>query len=184
MYRISFLAFMLAGCLDPKINVDYSVERVKGSSSSSDEPANDPSYEPSAQPANEPSAQPANEPSAQPANEPSGNPNDTGSQGNPNDTGSQGNPNDTGSQGNPNDTSSQGGDSGGGPADTGQVEGGGPDFCVLAQTAIDCGMSASLALNYCDDPASAGDWLLFLDCLVEAGATDCNTLSDCEGLIP
>ena len=185
----SVLAFSLFGCRR-EINVNVDIKIYDTGSDSTDEPSS--SSQPSEPASSQPSS-PTFEPSAnpQPANEPSGNPNDTGSQGNPNDTGSQGNPNDTGSQGNPNDTGSQGNPNdtsspsdSGTPDDPGQQQGGGPDFCVLAQTAIDCGMPASLALDYCDDPATAGDWLLFLDCLVEAGATDCTTLSDCEGFIP
>jgi hypothetical protein len=79
MFRITFVAgIFLAGCLDPKINVDVSIEREEDTSSSSAQPSGEPSAqpanEPSGQPANEPSGQPANEPSGQPANEPSGQP--------------------------------------------------------------------------------------------------------------
>jgi hypothetical protein len=54
----------------------------------------------------------------------------------------------------------------------------------LTQSAIACGMNASGGEDFCDDPENAGPWLSFFDCLVEAGGTDCTSLSQCESLIP
>ena len=77
---LSFLLISLMGCLDPKINVSYTIEYVGDTGSSSSQPESEPSSsqpesEPSSsQPSNEPSAQPSNEPSAQPSNEPSNQP--------------------------------------------------------------------------------------------------------------
>ena len=77
---LSFLLISLVGCLDPKINVSYTIEYVGDTGSSSSQPESEPSSsqpsnEPSSsQPSNEPSAQPSNEPSNQPSNEPSNQP--------------------------------------------------------------------------------------------------------------
>jgi hypothetical protein len=162
--------------IDIKI-VDTGEEETSSPSSSqpSNEPSGQPSNEPSGQPSSEPSGQPSNEPSGQPSNEPSGQPSNEPS-GQPSNEPS-GQPSNEPSGQPANEPSGQ-------PANEPGEEGGGPDFCSLTQTAIDCGMSATSGLDFCDDPQSAGSWLSFFDCLVEAGATDCSTLSPCESLIP
>jgi len=175
------LAVSLFGCRrEINVNIDIKIidtgEEASSSQPSTSEPSSQPSEptfeptsEPNAQPSNEPSGQPSNEPSGQPSNEPSGQPSNEPS-GQPSNEPSGQPANEPSGQ-----PANEPGEGGGGT---------GPDFCGLTQSAIDCGMPASGGLSYCDDPENAGSWLQFFDCLIEAGGTDCATLSSCESMIP
>ena len=170
----------MVGCsrnIDVKVNIQ--VVDTGGSSTSSSQPESEPSSaqpsnEPSAQPSNEPSAQPSNEPSAQPSNEPSAQPgNEPSSQ-----------PGNEPSNQPSNQPTNEPSTDTGNPGDPGQQQGG-VDFCSLTQTYIDCGNAdGNPGLSYCDDPESAGNWLGFFDCLVEANSTDCAALNDCASMVP
>ena len=189
-----FLSFMcLVGCsrqIDVEVKITVIDTGSSGSSEtsssqpssepSSSQPSNEPSNQPSSQPSNEPSNQPSNQPSGEPSNQPSGEPSNQPS-GEPSNQPS-GEPSNQPSGEPTNEPTNEDTSN---PGDPGQQQGGGVDFCTLVQSYIDCGNSdGQPGLNYCDDPESAGNWLQFFDCLVEAGSTDCATLSDCSGMIP
>ncbi|MEC7985760.1 MAG: hypothetical protein VX278_11400 [Myxococcota bacterium] len=197
---LALMAVSLLGCRrEINVNIDIKIidtGDVASSGSTSSGSSGGSTNQPSSEPAEEPSFEPSGEPSGDPnggGDDPNGDPNDPNGGGggddpnDPNGGGGGDDPNDPNGGGggddpndNPNDPNGGGGNNGGG-----QQEGGGPDFCSLVQTYIDCGdSSAADGLDYCDDAENAGGWLNFFDCLVEAGGTDCSSLSQCSGSIP